>query len=146
MYIANLNELPRTTGPLGKTVVWLLAEENGTPNFEMRYFEVPKGLAGKEESHPFEHEVFVIKGEGVIKSGNTEKKIEAGDAILILPNELHQFYNCKEEPLGFICVIPNGCENQSKPWKISSEMPSGSQSVSPISSTADAAHKRGSRK
>ncbi len=123
MYIVNLNEVQRTIGPRGKTVVWLLAEENGTPNFEMRYFEVPKGLSGKEESHPFEHEVFVLKGEGVIKSGQTEKKIKAGDAILILPDEPHQFFNFMEEPLGFICVIPNGCENQSKPWKISSEMP-----------------------
>ena len=42
MYIANLDEVKRTTGPKGKTVAWLLSQENGTPNFEMRYFEVPK--------------------------------------------------------------------------------------------------------
>ena len=126
MYITNLSEVQRSIGPKGKTVAWLLAKENGTPNFEMRYFEVPKGLGGDEESHPFEHEVFVLKGEGVIKSGETEKNIKAGDAILILPDEPHQFFNYKEEPLGFICVIPNGCEDQSKPWKILSEMPKGS--------------------
>jgi quercetin dioxygenase-like cupin family protein len=123
MYIANLDEVKRSTGPQGKTVAWLLAAENGTPNFEMRYFEVPKGLGGNEESHPFEHEVFVLKGEGVIKSGDTEQTIKPGDAILILPDEPHQFFNFKEEPLGFICVIPNGCEEQVKPWKILSEMP-----------------------
>ena len=67
MYIANFNEVQRSTGPKGKTVAWRFAKENETPTFEMRYFEVPKGLGGEEESHPFEHEVFVLKGEGVIK-------------------------------------------------------------------------------
>jgi len=123
MYITNLDDLPRGTGPQGKTVVWLIAEENGAPNFEMRYFEVPKGLGSNDESHSFEHEVFVLKGEGLLKCGKIERTIKAGDAILISPDEPHQFFNFKDEPLGFICIIPKGCENQSKPWVISPAMP-----------------------
>jgi len=34
----------------------------------MRYFEVKKGTEAKEEKHSFEHEVFIVKGEGIIKS------------------------------------------------------------------------------
>ena len=82
MYITHLDELSRFTGPLGKTVVWLLSEENGTPNFEMRYFEVPKGVSGIEEHHPFEHEVFqemrhprfpVAFGGGADQVGNIDR-------------------------------------------------------------------------
>ncbi|MBN1105378.1 MAG: cupin domain-containing protein [Deltaproteobacteria bacterium] len=100
--------------PSGKSVWWLLSGEIGTPNFEMRYFEVEKGVEGKEERHPFEHEIFVIKGKGIIKSGQHEVRIQEGDAIYIAPDELHQFFSLGEETLGFICVIPKGCEDHLK--------------------------------
>jgi len=117
MYTANIKSTKEQKTPSGKSVWWLLSKEIGTPNFEMRYFEVKKGIKGKEEKHPFEHEVFVVKGEGVIKSGETETKIKPGDAIFIAPNELHQFFNFRKDPVGFICIIPNGCEDHLKNLK-----------------------------
>ena len=118
MYIINVDDVEELRTPHGKMVKWLLTKEIGTPNFEMRYFEVSRESKGREEAHPFEHEIYVIKGEGIIKSGEIEYRIKPGDAILILPNEPHQFINCREEPLGFICVIPNGCEDHIKKRKI----------------------------
>jgi len=114
MFVTDIQKTERLTTPSGKSVWWLLSREIGTPNFEMRYFEVEKGIEGMEESHPFEHEIFVIKGKGVIKSGQHEVKIQEGDAIYVAPNELHQFFNLGEESLGFICIIPNGCEDHLK--------------------------------
>ena len=114
MYVTNVNDTEELRTPHGKLVKWLLPKEIGTPNFEMRYFEVSRESKSSSEAHPFEHEVFVIKGEGIIKSGEKEYKVKVGDAILIFPNEPHQFFNFEKEPLGFICVIPNGCEDHIK--------------------------------
>lgn len=114
MRIVNVADAEETRTPHGKKAKWLLSEEMGTPNFEMRYFEVSRESKGEEEVHPFEHEVYVVKGEGTIRSRGKEFRISPGDAMLILPNELHQFSNSKEEPLCFICVIPNGCEDHIK--------------------------------
>ena len=119
MYKTSIQETEGLKIPSGKKVWWLLSKEIGTPNFEMRYFEVPKEAKGKPESHPFEHEVFVIKGEGVIQSGDKEVQIKAGDAVYIAPDEAHQFFNLGEENLGFICIIPNGCEDRIKKNRLS---------------------------
>lgn len=94
------------------TIRWLLPPEVGTPNFEMRYFEIKKGGYSPKEKHPWEHEVLVVKGKGIVRGGNEEKIVKAGDAILIAPNELHQFKSTEEEDFGFICVIPNGAEDE----------------------------------
>ena len=94
------------------TIRWLLPPEAGTPNCEMRYFEIKKGGYSPKEKHPWEHEVLVVKGKGIVRGGNEEKIVKAGDAILIPPNELHQFRNTEEGDFGFICVIPNGAEDE----------------------------------
>ncbi len=78
----------------------------------MRYFEIKKGGYSPKEKHPWEHEVLVVKGKGIVRGGNEEKIVKAGDAILIAPNELHQFKSTEEEDFGFICVIPNGAEDE----------------------------------
>jgi len=117
MYMINVKDAKELKTPHGKLIRWLLSEEIGAPNFEMRYFEINKESEPSEERHPWEHEVFVVKGEGIVKSGGVEKKVKPGDAIFILPNEQHMFLNAKEEPLSFICIIPKGCENHVKEKK-----------------------------
>lgn len=94
------------------TIRWLLPPEAGTPNFEMRYFEIKKGGYSRQETHPWEHEVFVVKGRGIVRGKDREKVVEVGDAILIAPNEFHQFRSTEEKDFGFICVIPNGAEDE----------------------------------
>jgi quercetin dioxygenase-like cupin family protein len=114
MYIINIKDAKELKTPHGKSIKWLLSKENGVPNFEMRYFEVTRDSAPSEDRHPWEHEVFVVRGEGQIKSGGVERTVRFGDAIYIPPNEMHQFSNFEEEPLGFICIIPKGCEDKMK--------------------------------
>lgn len=116
MYINSIKkakEVPITLGNVKDiTIRWLLPPEVGTPNFEMRYFEIKKGGYCREETHPWEHEVLVVKGKGIVRGKDEEKVVEVGDAIFIAPNELHQFRSTEEEDFGFICVIPNGAENE----------------------------------
>ncbi len=86
---------------------WLITKDIGAPNFAMRLFEMEPGGHSPLHNHPWEHEIFILEGEGVAVGGNEEKKIKAGHAVLISPNEKHQFQNNGERTLKFLCLIPN---------------------------------------
>lgn len=58
-------------------------------------------------SHPWEHEVFILDGEGVVFSSGEERKFRSGSVIFIPPNEKHQFINTGEKTIKSLCFIPN---------------------------------------
>lgn len=78
----------------------------GAPTFVMRVFEIQPGSATPHHSHPWEHEMFVVSGKGFLKSGNTEKLLEEGDAIMVLPDELHGVFNKGKDIMRMICIVP----------------------------------------
>jgi quercetin dioxygenase-like cupin family protein len=93
-------------GALKLKVRWLITKEMGAPNFAMRLFEMePKGHS-PFHSHPWEHEVFILEGEGLLVSDKGEKKFRAGDVVFVLPNEKHQFKNSGDKTLKFLCLVP----------------------------------------
>jgi len=93
-------------GAEGLSVRWLITKEMGAENFAMRLFEMtPKGHSPRH-SHPWEHEVFILEGEGLAYGGGEEKKFKPGDCIFIPPNEEHQFRNTGAKTLKFLCLIP----------------------------------------
>jgi quercetin dioxygenase-like cupin family protein len=53
----------------------------------------------------------VLDGTGEIALKGGKEKLVAGDAILVEPNELHQFVNDGKEPFRLICVIPKPSED-----------------------------------
>ncbi len=114
MYVANTNKTKEMKTPSGASIWWLLSEEDGTPHFELRYFELKPGRKTSGSPHPFEHEVYIVKGRGQIAGDDEVVEIEEGKAVLIFPNERHQFINTGDDVLGFICIIPNGVENHIK--------------------------------
>jgi quercetin dioxygenase-like cupin family protein len=90
----------------GVTVRWLIGENDGALNFHMRLFELQPGAQTPWHQHPWEHEVFVLEGEGVVKSEQGEHIITAGSVVFVQPNEYHQFKAHPEKPLKFLCLIP----------------------------------------
>ena len=94
-------------GASGCQVRWLIGKPDGAPNFSMRQFEVAAGGYTPRHSHPYEHEVFVLEGEGVVFEGDVEHKIKPGDVLYVSPDEIHQFKNMGDTPLKFLCLIPN---------------------------------------
>jgi quercetin dioxygenase-like cupin family protein len=88
-------------------VRWLITREMGAPNFAMRLFEVEPGGHSPLHNHPWEHEVFILEGEGLVVGGKEEKKFKAGDAVLVPPNEQHQFKNNSKKKLKFLCLVPH---------------------------------------
>jgi quercetin dioxygenase-like cupin family protein len=87
-------------------VRWLITKETGAPNFAMRLFEMDAGGNSPLHSHNWEHEVFILEGEGVVVGGEEEKKFKAGDAIFIPANEKHQLKNTGKQQTKFLCFIP----------------------------------------
>lgn len=91
----------------------LLTESSGAPNFAMRLFELEPEGHTPQHSHPWEHEIYILQGQGEVR-GETRIPFKASDALLIPPNSLHQFYNSGSEPLKFLCLIPNNVNYQNK--------------------------------
>jgi quercetin dioxygenase-like cupin family protein len=99
-------------GATGCQVRWLLGPQQGTPNFAMRQFEVAPGGFTPRHSHPYEHEVFVLEGEGVVIEGAAEHRLQSGDVVYVVPDEVHQFRNTGSVPLKFLCLVPNSSLSQ----------------------------------
>lgn len=87
-------------------VRWLITKEMGAPNFAMRLFEVEAGGCSPLHAHPWEHEVFILEGEGVVVDAGKERKFKSGDVVFVAPNELHQFKNNGKSSLKFLCIVP----------------------------------------
>ncbi len=94
-------------GAEGCRVRQLLGAVDGAPTFAMRQFEVAPGGFTPRHSHPYEHEVFVLAGEGEVFEGNRRHTLRPGDVVLVPPDEIHQFRNTGDTPLKFLCLIPN---------------------------------------
>jgi len=85
----------------------LISEPNGAQNFRMRFFEVGPGGATPYHQHPWEHEVFVVEGEGAcVDEARKEHPLRPGSAIFVPPNEWHCFTNKGKVPLKFLCLVP----------------------------------------
>lgn len=100
-------------GADGCKVRWLVGKNDGAPNFAMRQFEIKPGGHSPRHFHPYEHEVFVLEGNGVIREGEQEHQIKAGDVIYVSPDEVHQFQNKSDIPFKFLCLIPNSALDKS---------------------------------
>ncbi len=87
-------------------VRWLITKDLGAENFAMRLFEMGPGGYSPFHSHSWEHEVFILEGEGLVVSEGKERKFRAGDVIFIPPDEKHQLKNNGEKTVKFLCLIP----------------------------------------
>jgi len=86
---------------------WLITKDMGAPTFAMRLFEMEPDGHSPLHTHAWEHEVFVLEGQGAIFDGEKATPLQAGDVVFVLPNELHQFRNSGEAQLKFLCLIPH---------------------------------------
>src|SRR5438046_5655287 len=98
-------------GSQGCHVRWLVDEAQGAPNFAMRQFEVAPGGFTPKHSHPYEHEVFVLEGEGEILDGDAPQPLRPGTVVYVAPDDVHQFRNTGATPLKFLCLVPNHHRN-----------------------------------
>lgn len=106
------------------TIRWLIGPESGAPTCYLRRFDLAGGGHTPRHSHAWEHEVYILAGQGKVFSGEDgERPVAPGDVIYVPPNEEHQFINDHQSDLAFLCIVPvaalqqapspNSCSQQS---------------------------------
>ena len=84
----------------------VITGDDGAPLFCMRVFDVEPGSSTPSHSHPWEHEVFVLSGKGVVAGEQGATPIAKESVVFVGPDEPHCFVNTGNEALRFICVVP----------------------------------------
>lgn len=104
--MSTVADAPVTEEGASKTrIKWLISEKDGAPTFLMRHFTLEAGGCTPFHSHDWEHEVYILEGDGKVRYEEHEERIKPGDAILIPSNKRHQFL-AGSEVLKFICLVP----------------------------------------
>jgi quercetin dioxygenase-like cupin family protein len=106
MKIRNYRQVDGISAAPGVTMRVVAGTAEGAPTFVMRVFEVQPGSATPFHAHAWEHEVYVLTGKGVVRSGGRETALAEGDAVTVLPNEQHSFLNAGKDMFRMICVVP----------------------------------------
>lgn len=110
MKVQNYKEIPvepvKVEGAEKVSLRWLISQGDGAENFVMRMFELDPGGYFPHHAHGWEHEVFVLEGEGVLVGEGEKLPIRPGDTIFISPNEGHHFENTGRALFRFICLRP----------------------------------------
>jgi quercetin dioxygenase-like cupin family protein len=91
----------------GVTIRWVVSEEDGAPNYYMRVFEIAPGGYSPQHRHPWEHEIYILSGEGEMVAEDGVTGVGPGTAVFIPGEELHQIKNPGGQLLRFICTIPS---------------------------------------
>ena len=94
-------------GKPGISIRWAMGKNVGAPNFTARVIDMEPGTATPYHTHAWEHEVFVLEGDGVVRDAGGETPIGPGYCVYVEPGEVHQFMNRGGSLLRIICVIPN---------------------------------------
>jgi len=110
MLSRDYREVP--TDPVSEDIAirWVIGRSEGAPNFTMRVIEFAPGAVFARHQHPYEHEIFVLDGEGLAEGPEGEVAMRPGVALYVPPDESHGYRNTGEGTLRFICVIPHPAE------------------------------------
>ena len=91
----------------GTRIRWLITEKEGAPNFAMRVIEIDPGVVFKPHEHPYEHEIYVLEGSGMLTNPEGDvDELSPNKFVLVPPDEVHGYRNTGDATLKFICVIP----------------------------------------
>ena len=99
-------EEPEEQGIKDVKVRWLISKKDGAKKFAMRLFEIKPGGYTPLHQHDWEHEVFILEGDGVTKNKTSKEPFQQGDIFFVPPMEWHQFVNIGGGTLKFLCLIP----------------------------------------
>jgi len=94
-------------GSAATKIRWLISQKDGAPNFALRMFEVEPGGHTPYHKHAWEHEVFVLEGNGTFITEEGETPFSTWDVIYVDPDKMHQFKNSGDTLMRFLCIIPH---------------------------------------
>ena len=84
----------------------LITEEDGAKHFAMRLFRLEPGGYTPFHMHGWEHEVFVLEGEGEVMGEKESLRLKTGTAVYVPAGEKHRF-QAGQKGLVFLCCIPS---------------------------------------
>ena len=90
----------------GVSIRWAIGKNVGAPNFVARVIDIQRGAATSYHTHAWEHEVFVLAGQGIVRDADGEASIGPGYCVYVEPDEMHQFINKGDSVLRIICIVP----------------------------------------
>lgn len=77
----------------------------GAKNHSFSHAVIAPGCASRPHYHPVAEETYyILSGEGRMQVDSRELRLVPGDALLILPGEVHRIFNDKDFDLEFIAV------------------------------------------
>ena len=87
----------------GVTIRWVIDQKSdGAPVYALRIIEVQAGGHTPDHSHPYEHENYVIEGEGRVKIDSQWSNVGPGTVIFVPSGVQHTYINTGDRP--FISV------------------------------------------
>jgi quercetin dioxygenase-like cupin family protein len=93
-------------GVSGVSMRLMVGRDDGAPTFSMRHFTVEPGGHTPRHQHNYEHEIYVLTGQGRAEYDGAFHEIAAGDVLFVEPNRLHQFVNTGDTDMQFLCLVP----------------------------------------
>jgi quercetin dioxygenase-like cupin family protein len=110
MKVSKTSDVPKKAvdveGAEGVQIRWLISKDDGADNIAMRMFEVQPGGHTPLHTHPHEHEVLGVEGNGVLVFEGSEHEFGPEDVIFVPGGKEHQFRNTGDSILRFLCIIP----------------------------------------
>lgn len=107
MKIARPNELKEVfTHPLGEQMFAMIDGENGgSKNHSLYYNKIPVGKCGPKAYHKVtEATYYIVSGQANLVVDGKDNALNAGDALLMLPGEVHQIFNSGKTELIYIAI------------------------------------------
>jgi len=108
--VVHFESIPaRAVGPeaAGAAIRVLISDEaDDAPVYVMRMIEIQPGGHSPDHAHPYEHENYVLEGEGEVMIEDRVWPVGPGSVILVPPDVRHQYRNTGSSLLRFLCGIP----------------------------------------
>lgn len=113
MDVQNISEVPAFTTKDGSEIRELLAHRNSCiRNQTLAEARLPAGGSTAAHRHVNTEEIYyLLEGQGLIRVGDQQREVAAGDAIAIPPGAVHQISNTGSGLLKFLCCCAPGYEH-----------------------------------
>ena len=110
MHVKNVEAVSAISSPHGETVREVIGRAaGGASDYSLAHITLPPGAASLKHYHPVvEESYFILKGQGRMVVDDETQHLNAGDAVAITPDAVHQIFNDSDEDLSFlaVCVPP----------------------------------------
>jgi quercetin dioxygenase-like cupin family protein len=91
----------------GTQIRWLIDEpHDGAPVYALRMIEIDPGGHTPRHQHPWEHENYIVEGEGRVWIGDAWHALKPGDVVLVPPDAEHTYENNGTVAFKLLCGIP----------------------------------------